>query len=171
MEAGIFSSFLTRVLTASSNDGRGCGMSTRPGFYSGRGATTTDLSSEKLEILYKAIQYNVNDKAAQAFAQMVADIPCLTATDFLLSLARLEGRGWIWDAGMLGDEHGVYASGVAEGWGTVGEALGGRDADHTVIIRSTFLRAHGIRDPRVGKGQKYDAYGYLSDSYRYENEQ
>ncbi|MDO8656829.1 MAG: hypothetical protein Q7K45_06330, partial [Nanoarchaeota archaeon] len=82
------------------------GISAHPEFYSGRGATTTDLNDRKLEQVYQGIQREYGEKAAQSFAQMVAGIPKLSATDFLLTLYALEGRGWKWDRKILGNEKG-----------------------------------------------------------------
>ena len=49
--------YLNKVLT-DSRYGDGCGMSTRPEYYSGRGATTTDLNSDQLKLIYNAIEKN-----------------------------------------------------------------------------------------------------------------
>lgn len=151
----MFSQFLARVLTDSTLRG-GCGMSTRPAFYSGRGATSSDLSSEKLERIYKAIIVNVSMKAADAFALMVANLPCLSATDFLLALARLEGAEWVWRTSMVGSENGRYADSFGAAMGTVLETVSGRKTDETVSIRRQFLNNHGIKDPKAGQ----DKYGY-----------
>lgn len=161
----MFSDFLTRTLTQAAREG-GCGMSTRPEYYSGRGATSTDLSSEKLETLYQAIRRNVNEKAADAFAQMVADIPCLSATDFLLALARLERNAWVWDARLIGMENGIYAGTPEDALFTLFEVVGHGDDHHrdeTTSIRWGFLRQHGLKDPKVKPGRRScydDPYGY-----------
>lgn len=160
------SEFLVRVLTDSSNPNAngyvaGCGMSTRPSFYSGRGATTTDLSSAKLERIYQAIEHNVGQEAARAFARMVRDIPVLSATDFLLCLERLVAADWRWNKDMLGKENGIYATEMGSALGTVVSVLGGsRDRDETVAIRYDFLLRHDLKEPRMPKGT--DIYGYHS---------
>ncbi len=136
-------------------------MSTRPSFYSGRGATTSDLSSAKLERIYQAIENNVGQKAAKAFARMVRDIPVLSATDFLLSLERLVAAGWRWEKDMLGQENGLYAEDFGTALCTVASVLGGsRDRDETVAIRYDFLLRHDLKEPRMPKGT--NIYGYHS---------
>jgi hypothetical protein len=143
----MFSDFLTETLTGSTHCG-GCGMSVRPGFYSGRGATTADLSSDKLERLFCAIKKHAGEPAAEAFVNMVAAMPSLSATDFLLSLARLESNGWTWHKRLLGAEKGLYAEDEGSAWGTVFARLGGAgERDDTATIRGAFLRAHGEELP------------------------
>lgn len=142
------SRFLVVVLEKHPRDG-GCGMSTRPGYYSCRGATSTDLNSEKLGRIHAAITANVSEEAGGAFAQMVADIPKLTATDFLLTLEAFEANGWKWDKHLLGRQNGVYAANAGEAMGSLMAALGGRrEIDETVSIRSDFLRRQGIPESR-----------------------
>ena len=139
----MYSEFLIRVLTDSTLSG-GCGMSARPAFYSGRGATTTDLNSSKLERIWAAIQKNQGDDAAFEFVKMVAALPCLSATDFLLALARLEASDWEW-SGHVGSERGAYADSEAAALGTVLETIRGSSrVDETEVIRGDFLRARGI---------------------------
>jgi len=133
-----------------------CRMSGRPEFYSGRGATSRDLSSDKLESIYGRIEKHPGKKAAEDFARMVADIPVLSATDFLLSLYRLEANGWAWDKRLLGRENGLYARMPGEALGTIVSALGGfLDRDDTVGIRYEFLKKHSLKDPKMR------TYGYF----------
>lgn len=130
-----------QVLTKAFND---LHMVDRPGFYSGRGATRSDLNSRILEGLHSAILKGIGADAASAFVSMVAEMPSLPATDFLLTLARLEGAGWKWSKDLLGAERGVYPDCNASALATVVEILGGsRDRDDTAEIRGEFLRAHG----------------------------
>jgi len=150
------SDFLVRVLTAPPTrnaDGQfwGCGMATRPSFYSGRGATTTDLSSRKLECIYQEIDRNVGPKAAMAFARMVRDIPVLSATAFLLSLEQLVEAGWHWEEAMVVKTNGTYAEDFGSALGTVACVLSGDNRrDETVVIRHDFLRRHDLQEPRIG---------------------
>lgn len=128
-------------------------MSARPEFYSGRGAIRDDLDSRRLETVYQLVKREHGEEAAQNFAQMIADIPVLSATDFLLSLYRLESRNWKWDKGLLGDEEGIdvgpdYGDGKREAiaFSTVVSVLGGGfDRDETHFIRDKFLRDHDIK--------------------------
>lgn len=131
------------------------GMSARPEFYSGRGALSDDLTGKKLERIYEQIEHVHGERAAQSFAQMVADIPVLSATDFLLSLYQLEARDWEWHKQFLGEENGVdvgpdYGNGTREaiGMATIIFTLGGLRRDDTGAIRNSFLQRHGINIPQ-----------------------
>ncbi len=133
------------------------GMSARPEFYSGRGAISCDLNDRILENVYQTIQREHGEKAAQQFAQMVADIPELSATDFLLSLYRLESHNWKWDKSMMRDERGIaigpdYGDGKREANAFAGivTVLGGSDLDQTRYIRGEFLKRHKIEVPQKG---------------------
>jgi len=122
-------------------------------FYSGRGAITCDLNSKQLETIYGLVKREYGDKVSRDFVRMVADIPKLTATDFLLTFYRLESGGWQyawkWDKKKLGKEKGIYVDGeddekkYASGMATVIGVLGGMsDRDETNSIRGEFLRNH-----------------------------
>jgi hypothetical protein len=134
-------------------------MSARPEFYSGRGAISDDLNSKILEKVYQGVQREHGEKAAKQFAQMVADIPSLSATDFLLTLYRLESNNWKWNKKMLGNEKGIdvgpdYGDGGREaiGMATIANILGGSlDRDETSYIRGEFLRNHNIEGPKEYK--------------------
>lgn len=164
------SEFLVRVLTDSSqplDNGYvpGCGMSTTPSFYSGRGATRTDLSSAKLERIYQAIERNVGLWAATAFARMVRDIPVLSATDFLLNLERFVAAGWRWKKSMLDKKNGICVEDFDTALGTCVSVLAGsQDRDETVAIRYEFLLQHDLKDPRLVDsvdvhGRRYEPAG------------
>ena len=131
----------------------GAGMSDRPEFYSGRGAIASDLNDKILEKVYQGVQREYGEEAAKQFAQMVADVPKLSATDFLLTLYRLERQDWRWDKEMLGNEKGVYVDGktveakMAVGFATIAGALyGDSSRNETRYIRGEFLRRHNIND-------------------------
>lgn len=133
---------VTALCNSPLNTPAGAGMSTRPSYYSGRGARRGDLDGQKLQILHAAIKANVNDDAAQAFAQMVADIPKLSATDFLIALAKLEGHDWKWDKALLGKEKGIYAEDEGSVMGTIFSVMSGMDeCDETESIRNPFFWA------------------------------
>ena len=135
---------------------RQAGMSERPEYYSGRGATSSDVNDKILEKTYQIVQREHGKEAAGEFAQMVADIPVLSATDFLLTFYRLEGNKWKWHKGLLGNEKGMdfgsdhddgarWAIGVA----TIGNVFGGsHDRDDTRHIRGESLARHGIEQPQ-----------------------
>lgn len=126
------------------------GMSARPEFYSGRGAIRTDLNSDKLEKIYSIINKEYGETSALEYAQMVADIPVLSATDFLLTLYRLEADDWKWNNRRLGNEKGIYIDGKTEverfasAELTVSHVLsfGSCIRDETDSIRDEFLRIH-----------------------------
>ena len=151
----IFDDFLTTEL-------RKIGLSVRPSFYSGRGATTTDLRDEHLEALFQVITKEKGEPAGKDFAQMVADIRILSATDFLLSLAAFQNNGFRWNKSLLGEQNGRYAEDFATGLGTLMASMG-RQGDDTVSIRSMFLRRHDIEDPRAGE-RGYRGYDYFGRS-------
>jgi len=147
----MFSAFLTEALSTPRSEG-GAGMSVRPEHYSGRGATTSDLTSERLENLHVRIVKHRGEAAGKAFIAMVQAIPVLSATDFLLALYRLENAtpSWTWSPAIVGKENGLYAGGASDGeahlsaLGTVASALGRNGRDETEQIRSAFLSQHGI---------------------------
>lgn len=120
------------------------GMSARPSFYSGRGAITCDLNNMILGKLYEGIKKTFGDEAAKSFVCMVADIPVLSATEFLLALQRLEANDWVWRAGDANTStKGIYAEDIGSAFGTIASVLGGMsDRDETEAIRGSFLRSH-----------------------------
>lgn len=127
-------------------------MSSRPEFYSGRGAILSDLNSELLEMIHEGVRREIGEKAAKNFVQMVADIDVLSATFFLNSLYSLEANGWKWkkrskkaealdhvDVGP--DGPGRFAIGMA----TIGSWMGGgSERNETPMISSDFLEKHGF---------------------------
>lgn len=147
--------FLHKVVTD-------CGMSVRPEFYSGRGATTADLDSQKLERIWAAIQTHLGEDAAQGFVDMVVDLPCLSATDFLLALERLDFGGWRWNKNKRGNERGIYPADEMSAWATLGSVLFGSNVDQTDEIRRPFLLARGVDLPPVLigiDGYRWGRYG------------
>lgn len=124
------------------------GMSARPEFYSGRGATLSDLSSRHLEKIWRGIKDNFGAEAAKNFILMVRDIPVLSATNFLKTLCSLERNSWKWRKALLEGRRGrgISFDNTGEAWGTVVSACSKRgDRDDTDRIRNPFLRGHGVR--------------------------
>ncbi len=127
-------------------------MSSRPEYYSGRGAILSDLNSELLEMIHEGIRREIGEKAAKNFVQMVADIDALSATFFLNSLYGLEASGWKWkkrskkaealdhvDVGP--DSPARFGIGMA----TLGSWMfGGSERNETAQISSDFLEKHGF---------------------------
>jgi len=135
-----------------------CGMSARPEYYSGRGATMSDLNSDILEKIYQGIKEVHGGKAAGEYVKMVSKIPKLSATDFLLSLYRLEGNKWKWGKGMSGNEKGVYVDGptdeakFAVGMISIAHVMSGmNERDETSYIRGQFLNKHDVKNPNDKK--------------------
>jgi len=69
-------------------------MSTRPEYYSGRGATMSDLNGEILEGIFKGILKEFGNSAADNYVKMVADIKVASATTFLTELYGLFYSDW-----------------------------------------------------------------------------
>lgn len=128
---------------------RASGMSDNPGFYSGRRAMLSDLDDRKLEKIYREINSQHGPDAAGQFVHMVANVPKLTATDFLLSLYSLEQNGWKFDRDALSDRKGIYPSSDGSALWTVASVLGGfGTVDDTSYIRNDFLRRHEYKPVR-----------------------
>jgi hypothetical protein len=122
-------------------------MSDRPEFYSGYGATVSNLCSEQLELIYMGIQKYHGKCAATNFAQMVADLEKLTASGFLRSLYELERNGWRWEHVENKPVSNIALGGYGEqleatAFATIASALGDRDVDQTYYIRREFLNLH-----------------------------
>lgn len=124
------------------------GMHDCPSSYSGRGAIIDDLTDSHLESIFGWIEQEHGKDAAQNFAQMVADIPILSATDFLLSLYRLEAHNWKWDKKYLRNNKGIYLDDEGSVFGTVMSTLFGIGRNETDYIRGEFLRRHKIKQPK-----------------------
>lgn len=115
------------------------GMSGRPEFYSGRGVRTGDLNGTKLKRIYAQITHYYGADAGEQFVRMIADVPVLSATDFLLSLYRLEASDQKWSKTCLGEEKGSYAGHPAEAFATIVSVLSRMgERDDTLEIRAGF---------------------------------
>ncbi len=138
-------------------------MSGRPEYYSGRGATLSDLNSELLQMIWKRVKKEVGKKAAAAFLEMVADIEVLSATCFLNTLYSLEARGWVWTKPnrCQGDMDHIDVGPDGEGRLAVGMASiaawagRGSSRDDTLMIRAEFLAKHGKKDKQPAWYSKY----------------
>jgi hypothetical protein len=131
---------------------RNNGMSTRPEYYSGRGATLSDLNSQILQGIYDGISKEFGEDADENYVKMVADIKVLSATTFLQELYNLERNGWKYT------EKQKHADGIAIPKNKDGEydeisTLHGlisvvgtmsNNRDDTGIIRGSFLASHGV---------------------------
>ena len=147
-------------------------MSSRPEFYSGRGAITTDLNYTKLQAFYDAIVAEIGQDAATAFVRMVADMESLSATAFLNRLYELEACDWHFapresrpaeghDVGP--DGPGRYVTGIF----SVAGALYGGDRDKTEWIRRDFLDRHQEELPKAERRKKQHAYDIFGNTSCY----
>ena len=123
-------------------------MSTRPEYYSGRGAIRGDLNSELLEMIYDGVKAEAGDEAAAAFVQFVYDFDKLSATAFLAEFYRFCDRGCVniprkhnaldeLDVGPAGPGQEII--------GTIalfGALCGDMSRDETESIRGPFIQRH-----------------------------
>lgn len=131
-------------------------MISRPSYYSGRGATTTDLNGPTLKRLYDLLTGPTFPKRAKgAFIRMVEKLPVLSASDFFIAFARLEGNDWRWKQSLTDGLTGttmVGADNHQEASMIVFAVLTSRrspeqDRQTTRLIRDEFLRAIGRQPP------------------------
>jgi hypothetical protein len=138
-------------------------MSTRPEYYSGRGATISDLDCNILEGIYKGIETDYGKDAAENFVKMVDDIKVLSATIFLEELYQLFRNNWKYKAKKTHasgitvpkDENGEYD--MMAGMFGMMAALTSSGRDDTQRIKGSFLRSHGVA-PKKGKVDMYGDY-------------
>jgi len=126
---------------------RDAGLSTSPSYYSGRGATTSDLNGMHLDRIYESIRFYIGQPAATQFAIMVAETPVLSATDFLLNLFTLARNEWVWDSRFISKADGINIDSEGSAFGTVMSVFGGPRRDQTDSIRSSFLHQHSKEIP------------------------
>lgn len=129
---------------------RSVGMSDRPEYYSGRGATTSDLDGDKLYAIYQKITKELGTKQADAFVTMVKKLRTLSATNFLNSLYDLERCEWVENISFHESNIDIGSDGPgreAMAFATLAEALSGGShtrRDDTEYIKSSFLRKVGF---------------------------
>ena len=140
-------------------------MSCRPEYYSGRGATMSDLDGQILEGIYKGILKDYGKNAAKNYIKMVADIKVMSATTFLQELYDLFHNKWKYvekekhadGISIPKNEDGEYDEASAQS-GMLGifAALSSGGRDDTIRIKGGFLQSHGVK----GKGRKiYNEWG------------
>ena len=141
-------------------------MSTRPEYYSGRGATISDLTGEILTGIHEGIEKEYGKDAAKNFVDMVADIKVLSATTFLQELYNLFHNDWKYTkkenhaAGVSvpKNDDGEYDKKSARiGMFGMMSAMMHDGRDDTEIIRGYFIRSHGYK-PK-GEIRYYDKFG------------
>ncbi len=142
-------------------------MSTRPEYYSGRGATLSDLNGQILEGIYKGIEKEFGRTAANNYVKMVADIKVLSATTFLEELYSLYRSDWKYrkkkqhapGVSVPKNKDGEYDdnSVLVGAFGMV-SALFSDGRDDTDSIRSNFLSWHGHKTKKVVDSSGYCHY-------------
>lgn len=138
-------------------------MSTRPEYYSGRGAILCDLNGEQLFIIYKGIKENIGEKQAESFVKMIENINSLSATNFLNCLYALEANDWTCihveesDIDLGPDTPGRTAVALGTLFGSFSSSRG----DSTDYIRNTFFK---LIDHPI-KQQNPHTYNYWSEYY------
>ncbi len=133
----------------------------RASYYSGRGATLTDLNYKILHHIHAEIKKEHGEDAAKAMVKMVESMTNCNATDFISNCYQLEANGYQWKV-KKARKNGVDVAKNSDGSHNMASALGtmaglmfdsGRD--ETPQIRNQFLRENGIKI----KGREIDIYG------------
>lgn len=130
------------------------GMSSRPDFYSGRGAIMSDLDGNMLYAIYQKIAQKLGTEQANAFVTMVEKLETLSATNFLNALYALERNDWNL---IKFNESNVDVSSDGTAFATVSESLFNYGRDDTEDIRLSFLRKIDFeRSPKNKRKYCYD---------------
>lgn len=124
-------------------------MTLTPSYYSGRGATLSDVNSKILAGIWKGIKKEFGKEAAKNFVKMVKGIQVFSATTFINETISLYHNKWIYtekekDASgvdVLKNEDGSYNE--ANMMGTIGSAMFSSGRDDTMAIKSGFLFRRG----------------------------
>ena len=131
-------------------------MSVRPEYYSGRGATTSDLDSNLLFSIQKDIREQFGEKPAKEFAKMIYGINVLSATAFLNELYSLFYNNWKYiktketatkHIAVGKDKNGNYDA--ERGAFGVMEYIFSSNRDQTQEIKSYFLFKNGFKQKKV----------------------
>lgn len=140
-------------------------MSTRPEYYSGRGAIRSDLNGTILKTIFDSVKTDFGDEAANSFVEMVKGMKQLSATAFLNELYQLAQNDFIFTASVgfgtmeiAKDKDGNYD--MNHGMISMMSALTNL-RDETTSIRNEFLWMIGerIQEPRMvtnGRRSCYD---------------
>lgn len=124
---------------------RKANMSTRPAYYSGRGALLEDFNFGKpsLNVIYNELR-NINEKYAQDFIDFVMSFKNLNATDFLTSFYKFAKNNFslesiqITECGYnLDANNDEQRDAIA--FVTIFSAFGNSGRDDTEAIKSKFL--------------------------------
>ena len=128
-------------------------MSLRPEFYSGRGATSSDLNSQILELIYQQVLKQGGEEEAKAFVQFIYEFPVLAATPFLNAFYSFCAMGCTYSFPEKVEKYDVgpddstpedpMGSRFMTGMASIAGGMSGMaDRDETEYIRGSFLRNH-----------------------------
>jgi len=132
-------------------------MSARPEYYSGRGATISDLNEQILFGIHRDLKNEFGEVAGIGFVKMVNGIKVLSATSFLNGLYELFNNNWEYNErqpdsiAIPKNKDGNYDSTI--GMISVMESLFSCGRDDTNQIKCRFLAYNGI------KQEHYNEYG------------
>ncbi len=127
-------------------------FSSRPEYFSGRGAIVCDLNYEILTRIKNEIDKEYGVEAGKEMVKMVAYMETCNATDFISNCYRLESNGFKWNVpktrksgiDIPKDENGVHNEAIAM-VSIFGIMSGSNDRDETPQIRNRFLMQNGIQ--------------------------
>ncbi len=136
-------------------------MSTRPEYYSGRGATVSDLNEQILFDIHREIKKEFGVKAGIGFVKMVDGIKVMSATAFLNGLYELFENDWEYtnnqpsSISIPKDADGNYNEAI--GMISVMGAIFSSGRDDTQQIKCRFLAVNGIKQEYCDQyGRRYD---------------
>ena len=121
-------------------------LSTRPGYYAGRGPTSSDLGNMHLEMMYSYIS-NIDKDKAKEFVNFVNDQKDMSATAFLVAFDQFVRNGFDHEKVKRHASDGNTISAHGEAFGLIASVLGRRDtpemeASASYYLKSSFLRNH-----------------------------
>lgn len=151
-------------------------MSSRPGYYSGRGPLSCDLNSGHLENFYHGIKIHVSEEAAARFVRFVNNLTDLSATAFLVAFEDFYHNGLFDDNYKplkQRENTGNTLSGrgkvlEAEAFGCIAAIFGRSNVDPEQDkaasngIKKGFVRAHENEIPAEEHQKEYTNYGIFS---------
>lgn len=141
------------------------GMSPRPGYYSGRGATISDMESKHLFHIHEKILQSHGTRAAKSFVKMVANLKVMSATSFLNNLIDLYSSDW--ENEEVPEDKGVSVSNEGEAIGTLFAGLSrSENRDDTLQIVSSFLRSNDETHITMKNSTNKERY-YMERGFNY----
>lgn len=135
------------------------GMSGRPEYYSGRGATITDLDSDKLFNSYQKIKENVGVEASKNFIEMVKNLKVASATSFLNAFYELASNDWKFNKNPELDKDEIPTKDLdCYIIGTIEKATKRKNSDMTLSIVQPFLNRFGEKHCTFNTASEKDIY-------------